>query len=477
MTPKAPTVLVVDDEPDLLMLIEMTLAKLGLDVVVAGGVVEARAALSSRKFDLCLTDMRMKDGTGLDVLMEIQSRGLDLPAAVLTAHGNTDNAVAALKAGAFDYLAKPISIEQLRALVKNALAVPKREHAPIAKATPASPVAERSLLGQSPPIVKLRELLTRLAGNMAPVHIHGESGTGKELAARILHGSGPRADAPFVAVNCGAIPETLMETEFFGAKKGAYTGSNEDRVGFFQAAHGGTLFLDEVADLPLSMQVKLLRVIQERSVRKVGSTVEEPVDVRLVSATHKSLPDLVAGNTFRQDLFYRLNVIPVTMPPLRDVREDIGTIATALLTRISRTPLTLTPEAVDALQRYAFPGNVRELENILERGAALASIPGTLDAVDLQLEPSAMEGAATAPSEAAEATAPVEGVAAAPQSGVPTRGKMPLHDYLDAVEKQALLEAIAQAKGNRTQAARLLGITFRSIRYRLERLDLEVDQS
>ncbi len=468
----APTILVIDDEPDLLMLIELTLSKLGFNVVKAISVAEAKAALSERTFDLCLTDMRLKDGLGIEVLQYIQDKKIDLPTAVLTAYGNADNAVAALKAGAFDYLAKPVSIDQLRALVKSALAVPKAasttQHAARKAAlSPSGSGTPRTLLGASQSIEKLRELLQRLAQSMAPVHIHGESGTGKELAARILHESGPRRDGPFVAVNCGAIPENLMETEFFGAKKGAFTGAGEDRVGFFQAAHAGTLFLDEVADLPLAMQVKLLRVIQEKSVRRVGATAEEPIDVRIVSATHKSLPDLVSNGSFRQDLFYRLSVIPATMPSLRDIRDDVGEIAHAVLARITRSPLAqLTPAAVTALSRYDFPGNVRELENILERAVALATNPNLIDASDLFLEPHEIPESAPAAEHAAEGVAHLN---------IAARGTQSLQTYLDEVEKQVLLNAIAESGGNRTKAARLLGITFRSIRYRLERLGMDVD--
>jgi two-component system, NtrC family, response regulator PilR len=474
----APTILVIDDEPDLLMLIELTLTKLGFNVTKAASVTEAKQYLGERTFDLCLTDMRLKDGLGLEVLQFIQDKKMDIPTAVLTAYGNTDNAVAALKAGAFDYLAKPVSIDQLRALVKSALSVPKAASntATAAKIVPPAPsngvTPTRTLLGSSPSIEKLRELLQRLALGMAPVHVHGESGTGKELAARILHESGPRREGPFVAVNCGAIPETLMETEFFGAKKGAFTGAGEDRVGFFQAANGGTLFLDEVADLPLAMQVKLLRVIQEKSVRKVGATAEEPIDVRIVSATHKSLADLVAKGTFRQDLFYRLSVIPATMPALRDIRDDVGVIAQAVLARITRShAATLTPAAVQALARYDFPGNVRELENILERATALAINPNLIDTPDLFLEPHDLSEASEPNGETA--TVPASALQAAP--AVPGRGTQSLQTYLDEVEKQVLLDAISQAGGNRTKAARLLGITFRSIRYRLERLGLDVD--
>jgi two-component system, NtrC family, response regulator PilR len=480
----SPTILVVDDEPDLLMLIELTLTKLGFNVRKAESVAQAKAALTERTFDLCLTDMRLKDGLGLEVLQFIQDRKMDIPTAVLTAYGNADNAVAALKAGAFDYLAKPVSIEQLRALVKSALSVPKTvstttQTAPQVLAPNAPALAaghgggsKRTLLGSSASIEKLRELLQRLALSMAPVHVHGESGTGKELAARILHEHGPRGGGPFVAVNCGAIPETLMETEFFGAKKGAFTGANDDRIGFFQAANGGTLFLDEVADLPLSMQVKLLRVIQEKNVRKVGATAEEAVDVRIVSATHKSLADLVANGTFRQDLFYRLSVIPVTMPSLRDIRDDVGVIAQAVLARVTKAQqATLTSAAITALSGYDFPGNVRELENILERAVALAANPNLIDAADLFLAPPDLSETEDT---ALETTIPAAQSAGA-EPAAPTRGAMALQEYLDTVEKHVLLQAIAECGGNRTKAARLLGITFRSIRYRLERLGLDLD--
>ncbi len=478
---KTPTVLVVDDEPDLLALIELTLTKLGLNVVAHASVAHAKKALGEQRYDLCLTDMRLKDGTGLDVLAEIARLQLDLPTAVITAHGNTENAVAALKGGAFDYLAKPVSIDQLRALVRSALAIPQRaasqthssESAP--KVQNGTSSSARTLLGDSPVIVKLRELLERLAISQAPVHVHGESGTGKELAARILHSAGPRASGPFIAVNCGAIPENLMEAEFFGARKGAYTGANEDRVGFFHAANGGTLFLDEVADLPLSMQVKLLRAIQERAVRRVGATAEESVDVRLVSATHKKLNDLVTNGLFRQDLFYRLSVIPVTMPALRDIRSDVPTIARALLKRLARggDVAQLTAPAAHALAGYDFPGNVRELENLLERALALATNAGVVDVGDLQLTPHALDDADaeiieddTAPKVFSEALSAATAVA-------PRAHDMSLQDYLDSVERHVIEDALAKARGNRTQAARGLGITFRSMRYRLERLGME----
>src|SRR5579864_3387448 len=359
-----PKVLIVDDEPDLLELLEMTLSRIGLDTSRAESVADAKRLLDSTPFDLCLTDWNLPDGEGLRVVEHITQKALDVPVAVITAFGSPENAVAALKAGAFDYLAKPVALEQLRALVKQALKVPEKPAAP----------SSYQLLGESPAIMQVRQMIDRLSKSQAPVFITGESGSGKELAARMIHLGGPRAEQPFVPVNCGAIPENLMESEFFGYRKGAFTGAEGDRDGFFQAANGGTLFLDEVADLPIQMQVKLLRAIQEKRVRKVGSTAEEPVDVRIISATHKKLPSLVDAGEFRQDLFYRLHVIELAMPSLREMREDISSIADAILHKLSRAaPARLDTEAVSALESYPFPGNVRELENILEPGLSLAA--------------------------------------------------------------------------------------------------------
>src|SRR5947199_2912116 len=329
-----PKVLVVDDEPDLLELLELTLSRMGLDTTRAESVNDALRLLDKEPFDLCLTDMRLPDGEGLRVIEHINNGGLDIPIAVITAYGSAANAVAALKAGAFDYLSKPVALEQLRALVKQALKVPEKPQ----------PSTSYQLLGDSQAMQQVRGMIERLAKSQAPVFINGESGSGKELAARMIHLKGPRAELPFIAVNCGAIPENLMESEFFGYKKGAFTGAEGDRDGFFQAANNGTLFLDEVADLPLAMQVKLLRAIQEKRVRKVGSTTEEPVDVRIISATHKKLPSLVDAGEFRQDLFYRLHVIELAMPSLREMREDIPSIADALLHKMSRA----APAKLDA---------------------------------------------------------------------------------------------------------------------------------
>jgi two-component system response regulator PilR (NtrC family) len=438
-----PKVLLVDDEPDLLELLEMTLARMGLDTACAENVGDAIRMLDKETYDLCLTDMRLPDGEGLQVVQHISDKGLDVPVAVITAHGSAENAVAALKAGAFDYLSKPVALEQLRALVKQALKVPEKI---------ATGPAGFTLLGESPAMQQVRGMIERLAKSQAPVFINGESGSGKELAARMIHALGARAEHPFIAVNCGAIPENLMESEFFGYRKGSFTGAEADRDGFFQAANGGTLFLDEVADLPLAMQVKLLRAIQEKKVRKVGSPQEEPVDVRLISATHKKLAALVESGEFRQDLYYRLHVIELAMPSLREMREDIPLIATAILTKLARgAPARLDDDARIALEHYPFPGNVRELENILERGLSLAGEPERITAADLHLTP--MQD---------EAESPV-------QSG----DKWPLQDYLDRVERAAITEALEKTRYNRTAAAKLLGITFRAMRYRMERLGIK----
>ena len=440
----APTVLIVDDEADILELLEITLLKMGLEVVKAASVAEAIAALAQSEFSLCLTDMRLPDGVGLEILRYIQAERPKIPVAVITAHGNTDNAVVALKAGAFDYINKPVTLEQLRTLVKSALKLPG-----------SVPTGERELIGNSPAMLLARELIAKLSRTQAPVYVTGESGSGKELAARLIHQQSSRAAAAFIPVNCGAIPENLMESEFFGYKKGAFTGAEGERDGFFHAANGGTLFLDEVADLPLLMQVKLLRVIQEKKVRKLGSTVEEPIDVRIISATHQDLAQCVAAGNFRQDLFYRLNVITLKMPALRDMREDISGIAQTLLRHLAVNARVhgpvLTKAAAVALAQYDFPGNVRELENILERALALAN--GTqIDVADLHLTPRAEEAS--------------EEVS---HSGA----KWPLQDYLDKLEREAIQEAMEKTRYNKTAAARLLGITFRALRYRLERLGME----
>lgn len=449
-----PMILIVDDESDILELLELTLARMGMEVARAMNINDAKHMLALHHFDLCLTDMRLPDGEGLELVQHIVDSSADLPVAVITAHGTTENAVAALKTGAFDYLAKPVSLQQLRSLVKSALNLPPLKN----KTSSVFEDEENMLLGESLPMLQLRSMVVKLSRSQAPVYISGESGTGKELAARSIHAKSARHGKPFVPVNCGAIPENLMESEFFGHKKGAFTGADNERGGFFQAADGGTLFLDEVADLPLTMQVKLLRAIQEKRVRKLGSTQEENVDVRIISATHQKLTERIEDGRFRQDLYYRLNVIELKMPALREMQGDISLIADAILARLCDANggkrCNLSKSALDSLIHYDFPGNVRELENILERTLALCS-DVEIDKDGLQLEPF-------------EASSEDTLVA---QSEVSNIG-LPLQDYLDRLEKESIVGALEKTKYNRTAAAKLLGITVRSMRYRIERLGL-----
>lgn len=441
-------VLIVDDEADIRELIELSLVRMGLGVDAAGSVAEAKRFIDERSYRLCLTDMRLPDGEGLEIVRHIASSAIDLPVAVITAYGSTDNAIAALKAGAFDYLGKPVALDQLRTLVKSALDV--------VPASSGNDATLPQLMGESVAMKQVRGMIERLSRSLAPVYISGESGSGKERAARLIHASGARASKPFVGVNCGAIPENLMESEFFGYRKGAFTGAESDREGFFQAANGGTLFLDEVADLPLAMQVKLLRAIQEKRVRRIGDTQEQAVDVRIICATHQNLKERVEQGKFRQDLFYRLNVIELKMPSLRDRPDDILPLASQILKRLSaesgvRLP-RLTQQAESALGSYSFPGNVRELENILERALAL-SLGDEIEQDDLHLDPA----------ECTQASGQVQ--------------EDSLQAYLDAVEKQAINEALGKTSGNRTAAARVLGVTFRSLRYRMERLGMKGERS
>ena len=476
---RLPAVLVVDDEADLRELLALTLVRLGLDVDTAESVSAARGLLGTRRYSLCLTDMRLPDGTGLDLVREI-SQAAGPPIAVITAYGSAENAVAALKAGAFDYLTKPVDLDQLRMLVRSAI----REASPLSAlgaATPDAPgSAQARLIGATPSMLTLRAMIARLGRSMAPVAIYGESGSGKELAARAIHEASTRIAQPFVAVNCGAIPETLMEAEFFGYKKGAFTGADRDRDGFFHAASGGTLFLDEVAELPLAMQVKLLRAIQERRVRKIGSTAEEAVDVRIVSATHQDLPALVAAGRFRQDLYYRLNVIELRVPALRDRLDDIGILTESILAKIAeRTagPVArLSPAAISALQRHRFPGNVRELENMLERAVALAGddvlmvddllLPGELD---LPIEPEPIPADEPLSEQRGEGPPVSDAVSYTLVEGIPNS----LPAFLDEQERNAIRAALTKTRFNRTAAAQLLGVTFRQLRYRMQRLGIK----
>ena len=549
-------VLVVDDEADIRDLMEMTLMKMGLSVETAVGVTDAKAKLDDNDYSLVLTDMRMPDGSGLEVVQYIDELMLDTPVAVITAFGNADHAVEALKAGAFDYLQKPITLSQLRSLVKSAVkvnepeaeeaakpavAAPVPDPAPV-RPTPARPISEAAsaplraaaatapaaprrgvaggidtpmsvpaglrslkerfssgesaaipayadevggdpdmprLLGMSPQMEEARHLIRRLAHSNVPVYIAGESGSGTEQAARSIHELSERAGGAFIAVNCGAIPENLMESEFFGYKKGSFTGADADRLGFFQHADGGTLFLDEVADLPLAMQVKLLRAIQEKAVRRIGDAHETQIDVRIVCATHKNLEALVASGAFRQDLYYRLNVVSLHMPPLREMREDLGGLIMRLLNkhRIGNSSYRLSPKAQDALLHYSYPGNFRELENILERAVAL-TVGQIIQLEDLQIHNAHQAqqespGRAGASFDALADPQPqisLSAGAAAVADFIP--GQTQIQDYLDEIERRIIEQALQQTRYNRTQAAKLLGISFRSMRYRMERLDI-----
>ena len=448
MNNPVPVVLIVDDEADLRELVEITLSRMGLKSASAASLAEARERLAAQRFDLCITDMRLPDGNGISLVQHIQQQHPQLPVAVLTAYGNAQAAVESLKAGAFDFVSKPLDLQMLRKLVDTAI-----------KLNAAPPAADEGpLLGQSPGIVALRDLIERLARSQAPVHIAGESGSGKELVARLIHARGPRAAGPFTPVNCGAIPNELMESEFFGHLKGSFTGAARDKAGLFQAAEGGTLFLDEVADLPLHMQVKLLRAVQERAVRPVGAEKEVAVNVRIISATHKDLAALATAGDFRQDLFYRLNVIEVRVPPLRERREDIGRLAASILERLARdnalkSAPELEPDALERLSAYDFPGNVRELENILERAVTLSD-GKRITAAELQLR-----RRSDLPAPALPAGAP----------GAAT----PLGQHVVEVEKRAIRDALEKTHGNKTRAAELLGMTFRQLRYKVKKLRIE----
>ncbi|MGL4576174.1 MAG: sigma-54-dependent transcriptional regulator [Burkholderiaceae bacterium] len=474
MSKQAKRVLIVDDEADLRELLSLSMLRMGVEADLAENVAQAQAFLDANTYGLVLTDMKLPDGNGLEVAAKASAMN-NTPVAVITAYGSAENAVAALKAGAFDYIEKPVDLAQLKRMVtqvltQNGTAEPAAKSERAARPAAADTRGLPPLLGDTPAVAQVRELIGRLARTMAPVAITGESGSGKELAARSIHIQSSRGSGPFVAVNCGAIPENLMEAEFFGYRKGAFTGADSDRNGFFQAASGGTLMLDEVADLPLTMQVKLLRAIQERKVRKVGATSEEPVDVRLISATHKNLPRMVAEGSFRQDLFYRLNVIELRMPALRERRADIPALAEHLLGRIAerhglKRP-KLTRQATERLMEHEFPGNVRELENLLERTVALAG-EGVIEADDLGLALSSSNTAqitpAASPSESAPAPVKTDAVAL----------PIDLPAHLDQIERDLIERALAATRYNRTQASTLLGISFRQLRYRMQRLGIQ----
>ena len=446
--------LIIDDEPDIRELLEITLGRMNIETRSAANLAEAYALLGSEKFDICLTDMRLPDGNGIDLVRYIQQQEMNLPTAVITAYGSMDTAVDALKAGAFDFVSKPVDLTVLRNLINSVLKLSD-------SANPRDRRSRDVLLGESGLMCNIRSTIEKLSRSQAPVYISGESGTGKELVAQLIHNKGPRNDAAFIPVNCGAIPSELMESEFFGHRKGSFTGAIKDKKGLFQVAEGGTLFLDEVAELPLHMQVKLLRAIQEKAVRPVGAEKEIPTDVRILSATHKNLAQLVETGQFRQDLYYRLNVIQLQVPALRERREDIPQLTAHYLKKLAgenKLPdLDINEAALQDLYSYTFPGNVRELENILERATTLCE-NNTLTSEDLQLP--------------ADVTVSQNNPVAAPLQELGT-GTVPLDTYMDTIEKDALIKALEQTRYNKTAAAKLLGITFRALRYRLKKLDLE----
>ncbi|WP_457421014.1 sigma-54-dependent transcriptional regulator [Roseateles sp. P5_E7] len=472
--------LVVDDEPDLRTLYELTLLREGYEIDSAGSVAEALAHLQASQYSAVITDMRLPDGSGLSVLRWLEQAARPEKAIVITAFGSAENAVEALKAGAFDYLTKPVDLRQFRLVVASALGRVAAEPSPVAAESGAAAATALRLVGESPAIRAVRSLIDKVARSMAPVLVQGESGTGKELVARAIHDHGARVGGRFVAVNCGAIPENLLEAEFFGYRKGAFTGANEDREGFFQAADGGTLFLDEIGDLPLAMQSKLLRVIQERSVRPVGATAETAINVRILSATHKDLGAEVAAGRFRQDLFYRLNVIQIRVPPLRERLEDLGLIGARVLARIAQdagvspTP-RLTSDALQTLSRYAFPGNVRELENLLHRALALAG-GEWIDADDLGL-PDTLLDEDRSESQFAALETPIAAAPLAEGLSLPEQLPSDLARYLDEVERAILLRALELHRFNRTAAAASLGLSLRQIRYRMARLAISAGDS
>lgn len=437
--PTAPLCLLVDDEPDILELLVMTLIPMGIECCTAGNLHEAKQQLDTQRINLCLTDMKLPDGNGLDLISYIQQHYAHIPVAMITAYGSVESAVQALKAGAFDFISKPVQIKELRQLVNTALQLNDKHEK---KSSP--------LIGNSVPMQELKVKINKLARSQAPIYIKGESGTGKELVARMIHQLGVRAEKPFIPVNCGAIPAELMESEFFGHKKGSFTGANSHKEGLFQAAHGGTLFLDEVADLPLAMQVKLLRAIQEKKVRPVGAAHEEHVDVRILSATHHNLVDLVKKGRFRQDLFYRINVIELFVPPLKQRHGDIPLLINRILIQqcgSTYAPPNLTKEALEALEHYSFPGNVRELENIIERAMTLCE-NDIIQVDDLQL-PEADKVPFIYPTDTHE---------------------QHLDTLVDNIEKETIFRALEQTNGNKTKAAKLLGIGFGALRYRLDKI-------
>lgn len=448
----AKRVLIVDDEADICELIEITLMRMGITSQSALNITDAKILLDSEHFDLCLTDMRLPDGNGIELVEHVQQNYSQLPIAVITAHGNMESAVKALKAGAFDFVSKPVDLQILRKLIESATALPEINE------EKSNDNDEIRITGSSPAVQNLKKQIAKLARNQAPVFIHGESGSGKERVAKMIHQQGSRSDGPFIPVNCGAIPTELMESEFFGHLKGSFTGAHSDKQGLFHAANSGTLFLDEIAELPLNMQVKLLRVIQEKAVRAVGAAEESPVDVRILSASHKNLVQLVADGVFREDLYYRINVIELTIPSLRERKEDIPVFVDQLLQSLAEKMGMVTPsidkEAMEMLQNYHFPGNVRELENILERAIAMSD-DDTISKDDLYLKPK-----------------PINQTTETVESEI---NKAATIDPMDLVgqERQSIMQALEKTRWNKTAAAKLLGLSLRQLRYRLQKLNIE----
>ena len=457
MSPKN-TVLIVDDEPDIRELLEITLIRMGLNCVCAANVQEALHLLKDHTYKLCLTDMNLGDGTGIEVIEFIQQHSANTPVAMITAYGNTETAIAAMKAGAFDYVAKPIDLPKLRTLINSAVKIEESQQKEESLTSSGS-----RLLGSGQAIKQLRDKIMKLSRSLAPVFINGESGSGKELVARMIHQQGSRAAKPFIAVNCGAIPSELMESEFFGHEKGSFTGATESKLGLFRSAEGGTLFLDEVADLPKDMQVKLLRAIQEKAIRPVGGSQEIDVDVRILSATHKNLSEEVANGSFRQDLFYRINVIELQVPSLRERPDDLPELCEHFLTKLGERyeypKPKLSAKALEKLQAYHFPGNVRELENILERAFTLCE-NNCIDASDLVL------GRETPSTTLSDGHSSADNIDFEHAVGN-------LEGYLQNIEKQLLEQALERTRWNKTAAADLLGVTFRTLRYKLKKLGID----
>ena len=459
----APRALIIDDEPDIRELLGITLGRMHIEVATAGDFASAIEALNTGRFDLVLTDMRLPDGDGLDIVQWVQQHRPGVPVAVITAHGNVEAAVRALKLGAFDFISKPLDLAALRKLITATLKLRAGDGPDFDATQPVVPLSSLRLLGNSKPMQQLRQMITKVSRSQAPVHITGDSGTGKELVARLIHDSGPRRDGPFVPVNCGAIPTELMESELFGHKKGSFTGAVADKEGLIRSAEGGTLFLDEVADLPLHMQVKLLRVIQEKSVRPVGESRELPVDVRVLSATHRKLDELVKAGKFREDLYYRINVIELRVPPLRERLDDVPPLVDMLLDRVSGQMGIARPqvsdETMDKLLSYSYPGNVRELENILERAVTLCS-NDRIEPEDIQLKPGQL-------------LSDLPELAGKDLLGGDAPGADGLEGQLEHIQREAIVRALEQTRYNKTKAAELLGMTFRQLRYRVKKLGIE----